>query len=231
MSRKVFAIRPQPGLAATIAAARTLGLDIFGEPLFEIQPIPWSPPDPGGVDALLIGSANAIRHGGQQLDRLRNTPVHAVGQTTAAIAHEAGFAVEQTGEGGLQSLIDAQLSAAGAPLRYLRLSGSENVSLKVPAGMQIEERIVYRAAPLTISSEFEKHLRFGGVVMLHSAAAARHFTDECARLGVPTEKLLLAALGPRISAPIEGNWANLRHANTPNDAALLALVKDMCQDR
>lgn len=230
MSRKIFAIRPQPGLSATISAARELGFDIVGEPLFEIRPVPWAAPDPATIDALLIGSANAIRHGGAQLDMLRSKPVYAVGKTTAEIAAIAGFNVERIGKGGLQSLLDARKNADAPPLQYLRLSGAERVPLDVPAGISIEERIVYRAAPLGISAGFEKCLRSGGIVLLHSAAAARHFTDECARLGIVKKAISLAALGPRITACAQGDWAEIRHASSPDDVALLALVKDMCQD-
>lgn len=115
--------------------------------------------------------------------------------------------------------------------RYLRLSGAERVSLEVPAGTVIEERVVYEAVPLAIAPEFEQRLRSGGVVLLHSAAAARHFAGECARLGIPAEALALAALGPRITEGLEGRWAAIRHAGNPEDTALLALARDMCQDR
>ncbi len=226
----MFAIRPEPGLSTTISAGQKLGLDVFGEALFEIQPIPWTAPDPATVDALLIGSANAIRHGGPQLDLLLGKPVHAVGKTTAEIATAAGFQVEATGQGGLQSLLDAQKKGAASWLRYLRLSGRERVRLNVSAGIDIEERIVYQAAPLRMSAFFEKRLRSGGIVLLHSAAAARHFAEECSRLGLPKQELSLAALGPRIAAAAKGGWAEILYTNTPDDAALLALVKHMCQD-
>lgn len=224
---QVFAIRPQPGLSATMAAGRKLGLDIQGEPLFEIRPVPWEVPDPDTIDALLVGSANAIRHGGAGLDMLRGKSVHAVGRTTAELAAEAGFSVERVGEGGLQSLI----GAGSAPLRYLRLSGAERTALDVPEGVRIEERIVYRAVPLGMSAELASRLQSGGIVLLHSAAAARHFAAECIMFGIPTGMLFLAAIGPRVTAGLGGEWAGIRHAASPNDTALLALARDMCQDR
>lgn len=231
MSRKIFAIRPQPGLEATLTSARELGLDIYGEPLFEIQSVPWTAPDPDTFDGLLIGSGNAIRHGGPQLVSFRSKPVHAVGRTTAAIAAKAGFDVEQIGSGGLQSLLDAHKNVHSARYRYLRLCGAERVALETSAEIVVEERIVYRAIALGISPELEKRLRSGGIVLLHSAAAARHFSDECARFGIPKAALCLAALGPRIAVCAGEGWAEVRHAITPDEIALLALVKHMCQDR
>lgn len=231
MNANVFVVRPQPGLSATISAGRSMGLAIVGEPLFEIRPVPWTAPDPRTVDALLIGSANVFRHGGPQLGLFRGKPVHAVGSTTAELAAEAGFEVVRVGTGGLQSLVQPDSGTTSEAQRYLRLSGAERVSLEVPAGTVIEERIVYEAVPFAIPQEFEQRLRSGGIVLLHSAAAARHFANECARLGIPTEALALAALGPRISEGLDGKWAAVRHAGNPNDTALLALAQDMCQDR
>jgi uroporphyrinogen-III synthase len=230
LSRQIFAIRPEPGLAATLSAGLDLGLDIIGDPMFEIEPLAWTAPDPAFVDAVLIGSANAVRHGGPQLDLLRGKPFYAVGNTTAEIASSAGFDVERIGEGGLQSLLNPQKDAGAATLNYLRLSGAERVELVVPRGISIEERIVYRSAPISISDELENRLQFGGIVLLHSAAAARHFADECDRLNLPRKAFSLAALGPRITTEIGSDWAEIRHADRPDDAALLALAKHMCQD-
>lgn len=230
MSVQIFAIRPLPGLSATIAAGRALGLAIYGEALFDIRPVAWTAPDPATIDALLIGSANALRHGGTQLDSLRSKPVHAVGKTTADLAAKAGFAVARTGEGGLQSLVQANYQSGAANLRFLRLSGAERTDLVLPVGVLVEERIVYRAVPLCISPAFAGRLQAGGIVLLHSAAAARHFSNECARLRIPVKSLHLAAIGPRVTTGITGEWAAIRHAACPDDTGLLALARDMCQD-
>ena len=51
-----------------------MGLAITGLALSEIRAVAWDCPDPAGIDGLLIGSANAILHGGPNLTRL--TAVH-----------------------------------------------------------------------------------------------------------------------------------------------------------
>ena len=99
-------IRPEPGCSNTVAAARAAGITCHGFPLFEVAARSWEGLAPQGFDALLIGSANALRHGGPGLAALRALPVLAVGETTAAEARAAGFSVAQTGAGGLQSLLD-----------------------------------------------------------------------------------------------------------------------------
>ena len=89
MTRPLFAIRPEPGLSATVTAARAVGLAVHGEPLFTVRAVAWTAPDPAGVDGLLIGSANALRHGGPALEPLRGKPAYVVGEATAQAACRA----------------------------------------------------------------------------------------------------------------------------------------------
>lgn len=221
----VFAIRPQPGFAATLAAGKEAGLSIAGAPLFEVQPLPWDAPDPAGIDGLLLGSANALRHGGDALALYRDKPAHVVGGATADAARAAGFPIANVGEGGLQVVLDA---LAGSGVTLLRLAGSEHVALHVPQSVSIVTRCVYETVPLEMDDPFAEALHKGGVVMLHSAAAARHFTAECDRIGLDRRQIRLAALGPRILAAAGEGWKAGRAAPVPRESDLLALVGDMC---
>src|SRR3546814_3001824 len=91
-------LRPEPGNAVTAAAVAAMGLMAIRLPLFEVRAIAWAAPDPGGFDALVLTSANAVRLGGIGLDRFKALPVHAVGGATAAAAAQAGFSVVAVGE-------------------------------------------------------------------------------------------------------------------------------------
>ncbi len=228
MSRPIFAIRPEPGLSATVRRYRHAGLELIAEALFTVVQVEWQAGDPDEFDALIIGSANAIRHGGPQLERYRDKPVHAVGKSTANAAMKAGFSVKSMGNGGLQAVLD---TLAGQSLRLLRLAGAERTVLSVPRGISVHEQAVYALAPVPISALLEKRLRCGGIVLLHSAAAARHFAAECSRLEIPRSQLAVAALGQRISNAAGAGWQAVRHCSQPSDAALLALAGNMCQER
>lgn len=222
----IIAIRPQPGCTATVEAGRALGLAIAPHPLFAIEPVAWDAPDPCAIDALLIGSANAVRHGGAGLAQFIAKPVYAVGGATAEAARAAGFTVAATGSGGLQGVIDQNVAPS---LTLLRLAGDEHVPLTIPAQMRIITRIVYRSQPQPLGAGLAAILGTGALVLLHSAAAARHFAGECDRLGVPRSAIALAALGPRIAQAAGGGWASAHSAVTPCEADLLALVGEMCQ--
>lgn len=223
----LFVLRSQPGCDATVRTARDLGLDAHGYPLFAVRPLDWQAPPAASFDALLIGSANALRHGGSALAAYRGKPAYAVGESTAAAAREAGLEIAATGEGGLQAML---AKIAPEHHRLLRLAGRERVTLDVPPGLEMTEREVYANQPLPMPSGLSDRLRDGGIVLLHSAEAAVHFVAECERLGIARATLAIAALGPRIAAAAGHSWAAAESAPSPNDKALLALASRMCQN-
>jgi uroporphyrinogen-III synthase len=225
MSAPVIAIRPEPGCSATVERGRQAGLAIAPWPLFEVRPLAWDPPQ-CRIDALLLGSANAVRHAGPGLAAFAGRPAYAVGRATAAAADAAGLQIVAVGRSGLQEVLDT----LRPPLTLLRLAGEEHVPLRRPLGVMIETRIVYRNAPLPIPEGLAHTLRGGALVLLHSAVAARHLGEECDCRGIPRAAIALAALGPRIAEAAGAGWHDCRAAEEPRDAALLALARDMCHE-
>ena len=219
-------IRPEPGCAATVAAARAAGLEAYGFPLFAVAPCAWQPPAPESFDALLLGSANALRHGGEALALYCGKPACVVGARTAEAARAAGLEVAAIGSGGLQAVLDALPSGLH---RLLRLAGAERVALAPPPGVTMVERIVYEAKARPLPAALAELLRARAVVLLHSGEAARHFSAECERLGVARAALSLATIGPRVAEAAGQGWACIAAATSPDDAALLALAREMCQ--
>lgn len=225
MTRPLVIIRPEPGLSATAAEAEKLGISIVTAPLFKIEPRQWNPPAPERVDALLIGSANAIRHGGDSLESFREKPVYAVGESTARAARDAGFGIAGIGEDHLQSVLDG---LAGQSLRLLRIAGEEHVTVAVPGGIELVTRIAYASVAQPMPGNLVTTLATGAIVLLHSAVAARYFASECDRLGVSRSRVALAALAPRIAEAAGEGWEAVATAAAPKDSALLALARDMC---
>lgn len=224
MPLPVIVIRPEPGNAATVAAAQALGLDVLGFPLFDMAATPWQAPDPAPYRALLAGSANVFRLGGAGLAQLRGLPVHAVGGVTAAAAEAAGFVVDAIGEGGLQPM-----AAALPPGRYLRLAGEKRVPLAPPEGVEVDDEVVYAAAGVAMPEALREALCGPAVVLLHSGEAAAHFAAESARLGVARGQIALACLAPRIGLMAGEGWQHIEIAEQRSDQAVLALALQMCE--
>lgn len=224
MSGYVLTVRPEPGLAATLAAAQEMGLNAIGYPLFEIRARDWECPDPSGIDALVIGSANAIRYGGEAINRLKDKPVYAVGQTTAKTAQEAGFAIAATGTGGLQKVLHAVPASTG----LLRIAGAEHVQLTVPASVSMQTVIAYESVPLELPEPLRPLQDLGLTVLLHSAAAAQQFASESRRLALNRGRITLAVIGPRVAEAAGEGWRAVHVSPHPSDSAILEMVRDMC---
>jgi uroporphyrinogen-III synthase len=225
MSAHLLALRPEPGLTTTVEKVRALGLPVTGLALSEILPVAWQCPDLASFDGLLFGSANAVLHGGANLARLTGKPVYAVGGATADAASAAGFTVAMTGSGGLQGV----LNAICPPARLLRIAGEEHVPLIAPNGVTFSEVIAYRSVALPLDPAVQLLAAGETLVLLHSAATARHFAHECDRLGLARSSITLAVLGPRIAAAAGTGWAAIHSASRPDEAALLEMAFDLCQ--
>ena len=221
---QLVVIRPEPGCSATLAAAREVGLEAHGFPLFRIISRSWEAPPASKIDALLIGSANALRCAGDDLARYAGRPVYVVGEATASAAEAAGFTVAASGKGGLQDVVGAITHK-----RLLRLTGEEFVKLEIPLGITLIERIVYTSKARPMPAALAEMLVSPAVVMLHSAAAARHFDAECKRLNLDRSQLTLAVIGPRVAEAAAPGWRMIGAAPEPSDHALLALAERLCQ--
>ena len=223
----LLVVRPEPGNAATVAAARSRGLTALAAPLFRIEPVSWEPPPPERFDAIVFGSANALRAGGAGLASLARLPAYAVGEATAQAARAAGFEVVAAGNGGLRDLLPRL--AADRRRAILRLAGEDHVAVEPPPGLRIETLVIYAARPLPLPPDARRCLRQPAVVALHSGAAARAFAEECDRARLSRGGIALACLGQRIAEAAGDGWRTVRIAPEPTETALLALAVEMCE--
>ncbi|URW75719.1 uroporphyrinogen-III synthase [Sphingomonas donggukensis] len=200
---RVGVLRPEPGNAATAARLIAAGLTPVRLPLFEVRACDWTPPDPAQFDALLVTSANAIRHGGAGLAALHSLPVRAVGEATATAARAAGFRVESVGTGGV-----ADVPRHG---RLLHLAGREHHALP-----GVETVVVYASDPLTP----DLAPLAGAIALVHSPRAAARL----AALVTARATITLAAISPAAAAAAGTGWRHVAVAARPSDAALVALA-------
>lgn len=212
MSRRVVVLRPEPGDAETAARLEALGLNVLRLPLFTVVPVPWRVPVIESIDALLISSANAIRHGGVYLNALKPLPVVAVGWATARAAQEAGFTVALFGDRDAAAAVDAARVAGFA--RLLHLGGRDRMTVTD------QSITVYESNPVGISPEAITALT-GTVALLHSARAARRFS---ALIGTVRASVRTAAISPAVAAAAGSGWETILPAAVPTDAALVALA-------
>lgn len=227
MTCPLVTIRPEPGASETVARASEMGLTVESWPLSQVCPSDWQAPAADKYDGLLLGSANAVRHAGGQLERLAGLPVYAVGEQTAEAARAAGLHVVRTGAGNLQSMLDM---LAGERLRLLRLTGEKHMAVVPPSGITVDVLAIYKVEHLPVPAALAEQLRRGAAVLLHSGEAAAHFARECDRLRLPRERIAIVALAPRIAERAGGDWRAVTIAAAPDDAALLAAAAQVCEE-
>lgn len=221
MSRRALVVRPEPGGAATAARLAALGLDAVRLPLFAVTPLPWSPP-PATFDALLLTSANAVRHAGPALADLRMLPVVAVGGGTAAAAEAHGLQVAAIGTGDAADALS--IAHAQGWRRVIRLAGRERTPL---AG--VTDVPVYASDPLSPPPGALESAR-SAVALLHSTRAARFFADLIDRDRVPRREVRLAAISAAVAGAAGTGWDRVLVAAAPSDQQLVAAARTLAID-
>jgi uroporphyrinogen-III synthase len=214
--RRILVLRPEPGATATMDRARDLELDAISIPLFEIVPVRWTAPEPKRVDALLLTSANALRHGGGELGKLLDLPVYAVGEATADAARKAGFRIAVVGDADVDGLV----GSIAADMRLLHLCGEER---EEPSELR------HSITPVTVYGAREiREPDLGafreGVALIHSPRAGRRFAELVQDRG----GIAIAAISASAAGTVGAGWEVVEAATAPNDDALLALAARLC---
>lgn len=222
--RPLVILRPEPGASATAAAAGKLGLPTIVMPIFAVEPVEWRAPDAANFDALLLTSANAIRHGGSELGRLKGLPAHCVGEATAAAAREAGFDIASASTAG----VDVLLESLPRNLRLLHLCGSDRREPRAPT-QSITAVPVYRAVAVPPPDGFDTVGE--AVVAVHSPRAASRFAELADERVLERETIAIAAISPEAARAAGPGWRRIEAAAEPTDTALLALGSSLCNNR
>ena len=211
--KRVLVLRPEPGGSETVRRAEAKGLAAEARPLFAVEPIEWEAPEAGSFDGLLLTSANALRHGGDQLQDLRGLPAYAVGEATAEAAREAGFDIKSVGDAG----VDRLLGSIEPEMKLLHLCGEDR---RPPDGarQEIVSLPVYRAVETGASPP-------EGVdaLLVHSPRAARAIAERW--IDRPASPRIACAISPAAAEPLEGlDLKEIRVAASPDETALLACL-------
>lgn len=217
MTRPLAVLRPEPGNAATCVRAAAAGFTTLSLPLFAVEALEWTVPDPAAHDALILTSANAVRFGGGGLAALTGLPVLAVGPHTAAAARAAGFDVMAIGSGDGAQI--ASVAQAHGIRRALHLTGRDRT---LGVGGAIANVLpVYHSVAVPVAPDALKALE-GTIALLHSARAARRLEALVTAAGLDRSLIAVAAFSAAIAATLGAGWAGVVAAATPDDAALFA---------
>jgi uroporphyrinogen-III synthase len=232
---RLLLTRPEPDAQRTATALRAQGHDVIAAPLLRIEPAPDAKIGEGPWAAALITSANAAHaisaHAG--VTPLRALPVFAVGQRSAEAMAAAGFADVTSADGNvgdLARLVAARMQPA-APLLYLAgedRAGDLAGDLRA-RGFAVETIIIYRAIAATgLPPAAAKALASGIAGVLHfSRRSADAYVNAAQAAGMLADALkpVHFCLSAQVAEPLaQAGAADIRVAERPNEAALVALI-------
>jgi uroporphyrinogen-III synthase len=154
----VLLTRPSPDNEASSEALRARGFDVLLAPMLRFEPAPFTDEADADYQAVIVTSANALRAvaGALAQSRLRKLPLFAVGEHTASVARDIGFAKVITAKGDAAALRDRVLESVRAkelkkrPLLYLAGADlSRDLASDLGQhGLEVATQATYRMAAL-----------------------------------------------------------------------------------
>jgi uroporphyrinogen-III synthase len=232
---RLLLTRPEPDAQRTAAALRAQGHHVIIAPLLRIEPAADAQIGAGLWAAVLITSANAAHavsaHAGAT--PLRALPVFAVGRRSAEAMAAAGFTDVTSADGNvtdLARLVAARMPPAG-PLLYLAgedRAGDLAGDLRA-RGFAVETTTIYRAiAAIGLPPVAAEALSSGIDGVLHfSRRSAEAYVNAARAAGMLADALkpVHFCLSAQVAEPLaQAGTADIRIAERPNEAALLALI-------
>ena len=243
---RILVTRPAEDAAPLAVRLRVRGYDGLIEPMLEMVWLQGPEPDLFDVQALLFTSANGVRAYAKRTGR-RDRPVYAVGDSTAAAAHDAGFAEVESASGdvyALAALVRQRCSPNSGTLLHVagtKLAGDLG-GLLSEAGFTVRREALYEAvAARSLGRQTTEVLRTARVeaVLFFSPRTARSFVtllaeadllDHCRTVDAvclsPAVADAACAYGTLGAVP----WRSVRVASRPKQDDLLDLLPNPSPD-
>lgn len=232
---RLLITRPAADAARTAAALRARGHDAIVAPLLAIEILANVDITAGPFSAILVTSANAASAiaAHRLCDALRSIPVFAVGAQSAQAMRDAGFADVTSADGDIDALVTLAAARAkpGASLLYLAgaARSGDLAGVLRKRDLAVHTAVVYRAVlASTLPPDAAAAMAAGLDGVLHySRRSAEAYVSAVRQADLVKAGLadpVHFCLSAQIAVPLVAAGAgNIRIAQTPDEAALLAL--------
>lgn len=227
--------RPEPDASETAARLAALDIDSVVEPLLIAETLTTTLPPAAGFAALAVTSANALRalHDRGEILRLKELPVFAVGDRTAAVARDFGFARVMSAKGSFDDLV-ALLAKAGiaGPVLYpaARQQAGDLGKALAPHGVMVITTPVYAMNP---ARQFSRDLSIEALdaALFYSRRTAETFAALAGNLRNKA-RLGMLCLSEAIAEPlIAAHFVRVSLADHPSEEAMMALALSFARDQ
>jgi len=226
---KILVTRPRADGEEIAARLAEMGHQALLAPLLEPRFLEGPESALDDVQAILATSANGIRALIRRTAR-RDVPVFAVGPQTAEEASRAGFTDVRSADGDAVALAEAAARWAKPEAVLLHICGEDApgtlAGTLAARGFAVRRAVLYgMAAAAELPPEARNALEEGRLdaVMFFSPKTARLFLTLAE--GLPIAGLTAFCISPATAGALaSGIFAQVRIADRPNQAAMLALV-------
>lgn len=229
--RRVLVTRPEPGAGSTARRLRAMGYEPVLLPLTEIRGLATAAHPVGPWDAVVITSANAIRHAPAALvGALASVPAYAVGEATAGAARAAGLSDVIAGRGDAAALAALVDLPPGSRLLYLcgRVRRPDFETALAARRIDVIPLETYDTQAVPIADATASTLGLIDAVAIHSAEGATALARLVVRPAF-AEVLggsVLVAISARAAKPVAGAFADrIVVAPEPSDAAMVEALR------
>jgi uroporphyrinogen-III synthase len=232
---RLLVTRPEPDASETAARLNALDIETLVDPLLIARPLTTTLPAATGFAALAVTSANALRalHDRGEVPRLRGLPVYTVGDRTAAVARDFGFADIISASGNFGDLVGL-LATAGldGPVLYpaARHQAGDLARALAPHGVMVITTAVYEMQPAPRLGPGTELAGIDGA-LLYSRRTAETFVD-LAPSGTDKARLAMLCLSEAIAAPLlAAHFVRVSLADHPSEEAMMALALSFARDQ
>lgn len=230
---RLLVTRPEPDASETAARLRALDIEAVVDPLLFARTLTTTLPPANGFAALAITSANALRalHDRGEIPRLHTLPVYAVGDRTAAVARDFGFAQVVSAAGNLNDLVTL-LADAGVdgPVLYptARHQAGDLAKALAPHGVMVITAAVYEMTP---AERLTTDLATCDGALFYSRRTAETFT-RLAPKGAHKSRPGMLCLSETVAEPLlAAHFVRVSLADHPSEEAMMALALSFARDQ
>jgi len=235
--KRVLVTRPEPGATSTAQKLERMGFEPVKLQLQETRPLAVPPGAvPGGIVAVAVTSANAIRNAPPDLiAALKDFPCFTVGEATASVARDGGFTDVREGNGDAVELARRLIQAlTEGTIAYLcgRVRQPHFESLLADAGLKTVAIETYdtvavdRPAEGLVEAVGPRSLDYA---LIYSANAAKSLVELMSDSEVHAlfETTTLFCISPRVAEAVGRRpGGKILVAEEPTEMSLLTLLAD-----
>lgn len=232
---RLLVTRPEPDASETAARLNALNIETLVVPLLIAETLTTTLPPADGFAALAVTSGNALRalHDRGDLPRLLKLPLYAVGDKTAAVARDFGFAEVMSAGGDFHALV-ALLAGSGldGPILYpaaMHQAGDLAKAL-APHGLMVITVPVYAMNP---APRLDHTANLAGLdgALFYSRRTAQTFVS-LAPESTERNRLGMLCLSEAVAEPLlAAHFVRVSLADHPSEEAMMALALSFARDQ